>query len=146
MADAKDLEIEISTEGARSLLEIGFDLGIEATKAAIADRQLVFPFEVMNPFRASTTTIFEQRLLGTDGSRERRASTVVTQIERVEADAAANARAHAPVIRGPKSAEKACECEQGTHCGRRPAGHYMKDGWPDSLVLCDLCEADDHAH
>jgi len=64
------------TEGARSLLEIGFDLGVEAAKAARDANLRGEAWSVVNPFR--------------------RASTVITQIERVEADAAANARAHLP--------------------------------------------------
>ena len=76
MSDAKDLEIEISTDNVRALCEIGFDLGVEAARAAVErEGPSTWPSEIVNPFR--------------------RASTVVKQLERVEADAAANARARA---------------------------------------------------
>lgn len=128
MTEAKDLEIEISTDNVRALCEIGFDMGVEAARAAIeGEGREAWRGEITNPFR--------------------RGSTVVEQIKRVEADAAANARAHSvPVVREPKSDLLYCECEQGTHCGRKPAGNFMLSGWPDSLILCEACEASDHAH
>jgi len=51
-------------------------------------------------------------------------------------------------IRAFKSPNLTCECflaEQG-RCGRTPAGEYMLEGWPDSIVLCERCEAHPHSH
>lgn len=54
---------------------------------------------------------------------------------------------HDPVFREPKSPNNTCECFAGSSvCGRRPAGAFMKPGWPDSLALCERCEADAHTH
>lgn len=49
------------------------------------------------------------------------------------------------VIKDPKR-DLPCECAKGGVCGRKPAGEYMQEGWPDSILLCERCEADDHTH
>lgn len=44
-----------------------------------------------------------------------------------------------------------CECEHREHahaqraCGASPARHFALDGWPDSMVLCEACSAEDRA-
>ena len=104
MSDAKDLEIEISTESARVLLEIGVDVGIAAAFAGMSEVER----EIANPFR--------------------RASTLVTQLELVEADAKANARAHAQAT-----------AEHYTDVARAYSEHVTpEEAWP-TVCLCPDC-------
>lgn len=50
-------------------------------------------------------------------------------------------------IQEAKISSKACECFSGSIvCGKRPAGEFMREGWPDSMILCTDCEADAHSH
>lgn len=52
------------------------------------------------------------------------------------------------VIRDAKSIELKCDCSlaDGGYCGRSPAGEFMLENWPDSLVLCERCEQHPHTH
>ncbi len=50
-------------------------------------------------------------------------------------------------LRDPKSDENDCECFEGqSRCGRRPAGNFMLEGWPDAIILCADCEQGAHSH
>lgn len=51
-------------------------------------------------------------------------------------------------LRDPKSADRSCDCFKGhRRCGKKPAGWFSLEGWPDALMLCEACEVDcDHDH
>ena len=50
-------------------------------------------------------------------------------------------------LRDPKSAENTCDCfKDCSRCGRKPAGWFMLEGWPDAVMCCADCEPGEHSH
>lgn len=141
MADAKDLEIEISTEGVRSLLEIGFDLGVAAALAAIeGEGREAWRGEIPNPFRRASTVIEQApdprcekcgsinpslcARLGHLGE-----SRVLTQLERVKVDVKANARVHGDFLH-------CCVCGKARSLQVREAVGHDVDNASGRLWYC----------
>lgn len=52
------------------------------------------------------------------------------------------------VIRDPKDPAVRCDCYLAScgPCYQQGAGRFMLEGWPDSIVLCERCELNNHVH